>query len=158
MQHFANFGYVRAANKQLKKIHEMQNYETFPLDYGKRKGKSLGAVALNAKNTGDKKMMQDYLLSNKRDVRQGREILKDPLTRPIVSEVRTGEKSPEQLGRDWSDVRKNSDPAINSTYTGFRTDPFKGYGGMMEEAIPIDELYNTKKVRNTTSRLSGLVP
>lgn len=98
------------------------------------------------------------MLTRGRYTRKQRNDTTDPLTRPIITEVRTEEKSPEQLSRDWSDIRKNLDSAINSTYLGFRKDPFKGYGGMMEEPIPINELYNTKKIRNTRSRLSGLVP
>jgi hypothetical protein len=148
MQHFADFGYIKQANKQLKRMYETK---IDPIS-----ARNLGE--LSAEKYPPDKQYFDSMLTRGRYTRKQKNDTTDPLTRPIVTEVRTGQKSPEQLGKDWSDIRKNTDSAINSTHLGFRKDPYKGYGGMMEEAIPIDELYNTKKVRNTTSRLSGLVP
>lgn len=148
MQHFADFGYVKQANKQLKRIYETKIDPVSARNLGE----------LSAKKYPPDKEYFNSMLTRGRYTRKQRNDTTDPLTRPIITEVRTEEKSPEQLSRDWSDIRKNLDSAINSTYLGFRKDPFKGYGGMMEEPIPINELYNTKKIRNTRSRLSGLVP
>ena len=77
MQHFANFGIVKKANKQLKR------------------------------NT-------------------------------YVSESGNG------IDKNWSDVRQTDDKAASATgYLGFRKDPYKGYGGMMEESIPHKDFWTT---------------
>ncbi len=136
MEHFANFGYIKQANKQLKNIYELQGkgrnetvYSSLP--------KSISDLSLKVEkdipvyNTRAGQILD----GQKRQSRQGRKDKKDPLSIPY-SKGRFP-KYGEQTYDGFTDVRQVSDGALSRTgYAGFRTDPYKGYGGMMEEEVP----------------------
>jgi hypothetical protein len=158
MQHFADFGIVKRANKQLKNMKEIQ--KTMPF--------RLGKITAEAASENPDKALK-YLVgsdnradSSKRLTRQKRSLANiDPLTKPVgtVTHPYYGNTFVEEYNTqrppnsNWSDVRKTNDKAASSTgYLGFRTDPYKGYGGMMEESIPLSDFPITKKYY---SRLTG---
>ena len=144
MEHFANFGYVKQANKQLKRLEEMKS---------PYKGRKLGEISDPSwSGTPAESVVRGNIAAtrNKRKDSPFNAKIRDDLKYPykkrmdISSEYRLD--APE-----WSDVRKvKDDAASQSGYLGFRKDPFKGYGGMMEEAIPQNEiekrLFTTKKL------------
>lgn len=147
MQHFADFGYVRTANRQLKKLQEIKSRS--PSMEG------LGELAKSKYDRGE-----DIINSRKEHSRMGREPLKDYLATPLKRDTKENVAQDLQIPKTgWSDVRQTSDNAVSKTgYSGFRTDPYKGYGGMMEEAIPIEDLYPNgffKTINKYSSRLTG---
>ena len=166
MQHFVNFGYVKQANNQLKRLNELKlgtGIAGIKTSSGERV-KSLGNIAKNQVESPHKsnEIIQTALDSKIGSIRsyKQRSINKiDPLTKPIRESYRE-EPLPVTLPeQDWSDIRKTSDKAASSTgYLGFRKDPYKGYGGMMEESIPNAELYpnNTPQTaKKYVSRQTG---
>lgn len=151
MQHFVDFGYIKQANKQLKKINELSK-ATGEGDYPK----PLGQLAKQTKNV---EYQKEYLNRQLRQERRKKIYKQDPLSFPVSESrdlIRT--KKLPLPEKDWSDIRKTNDGGASTTgYLGFRKDPFKGYGGMMEEEIPFSELYGNGStvVRKRVSRISG---
>jgi len=147
MEHFADFGYVKQANKQLKRLNESKN-----LSIGALQGDGLGEKAQDAVNryfrTGTSeakkiKIAKGYENILNGSLRHSRAEIKpqlDPLTKKYRKTI--SNYIPENPSSDkWSDIRKTDDyAASNSGYLGFRTDPFKGYGGMMEEPVPKNDI------------------
>ena len=165
MQHFADFGYVRTANKQLKRLNDLQGVRVSIPNKSRlipsTRESGLGNIAGGVTNSS-KQVVQEALenkLSATRAVRQDALRLQDPLTKPVKYSYQEGTLEPKTLPtKDWSDIRKTDDTAASSTnYLGFRKDPYKGYGGMMEEAIPNEDLYpdGISKVKMPISRLTG---
>jgi hypothetical protein len=147
MQHFAHFGYVKAANKQLKKLQEIKSRSSDM--------QGLGELAKGRYDRGEA-----IINSRKEYSRMAREPLEDYLASPLRRITKENVAQPLQVPKTgWSDIRQTSDDAISKTgYSGFRTDPHKGYGGMMEESIPIEDLYPNgffKTVNKYSSRLTG---
>jgi len=168
MQHFADFGIVKQSNKSLKQMYESKTGGTHPNNLANPT--SLGKLSdMTAKTTRQypneadwvKDDAQELLTRGKRDRRTLRTREVDPLTRPLntVNDYKTEMLNPKLDKIDgFSEVRANNDPIYKygSGYTGFRTDPFKGYGGMMEEEVPLDLFQKTSKTPlRHVSRLSG---
>jgi hypothetical protein len=144
MQHFSDFGVIKQTNKKLKKLEEMKS--TY-------KGRKLGEISDPSwSGTPAESVVRGNIdaTRNKRKDSPFNAKTRDDLKYPykkrmdISSEYRLD--APE-----WSDIRKvKDDAASQSGYLGFRKDPFKGFGGMMEEAIPHNEiekrLFTTKKL------------
>lgn len=160
--HMGNFGYVKQANKQLKRLHEAS--EAPSRKY--RPDNTYGNLAQTATSPEAAKEVFDTRVGiarqNKKWYSQS-EAGKDPLTKPLGAESYTYDgkrREPEIPKTGWSDIRKVKDEAISdSGYSGFRTDPYKGYGGMMEEGIPLNEVYPNgvfEKKKRYYSRLSGM--
>jgi hypothetical protein len=151
MQHFANFGYVKQANKQLKKLNE---FDHRPTKY------SQDIAQLNSQFPEEKAGNLNYiskLMSGvQKDTRALRKRRVDPLSVPINSkkQIQYRGLEPNQATKNnWSEIRKTRDSATSdSGYLGFQNDPYKGLGGMMEEAIPREEL---SAINSYTSRLGG---
>jgi hypothetical protein len=168
MQHFANFGYVKQANKQLKNLNDIKGAKIAIPDKSRLNPatieKGLGNIANRLDNPSklQKSKVEESLqdkLALARAVRQDSFRVNDPLIRPIKYSYRNSILEPKELPtKDWSDIRKTDDTAASSTnYLGFRKDPYKGYGGMMEEPIPVQDLYpdGITKVKMPISRLTG---
>ena len=169
MQHFthfgsleADFGYVKAANKQLKRLNEINRSKPSDADVHK-----LGITAFDVTNGLSADRVKQGLDSGLKRYRTAqRQNKKDSLSSPFMSKIRERdnmvENEPIIPKTGWSDVRYTKDNAAsNSGYLGFRTDPHQGYGGMMEEPLPLDELFpkgrytvqgKTKQMR---SRITG---
>ena len=143
MQHFthfrsfeADFGYVKQANKQLKNL-----YETKPL-YNSKQGLGDMAESLVGDSNVRVGIKKRTLDERKRGRRFNRAKQKDELSFPYQKEVGYETKPT----KDFTDIRRTLDTAASPTgYLGYRTDPFKGYGGMMEEPIPLQDLSGMKK-------------
>lgn len=192
MQHFthfrsfeADFGYVKQANKQLKRLNELKNnslgtvaesvassdLKNVNLGEAKRK---VNQNLTTSRRTGkkrdfytenpdiqDKDVFFDYEDTfpyitrgeNRRQMR--RETGLPPVTRKLKNSEDTSsrydsiqpikELQVKKLNRDdFTDIRRTKDTAASPTgYLGYRKDPYKGYGGMMEE--PVDMSYSTLK-------------
>jgi len=155
MEHFANFGVVKQANKQLRRLNELSiasKRDGGVLSWGE--GDSLGNVANLL--AGQKRAVTTPALKNhvengvipyakkdikekQRDYRYLKNIESDPLKTNYINEG-VSYKIP-STSPNFTDIRKTDDLAASTTgYLGFRTDPHKGYGGMMEEAIPPEDL------------------
>jgi hypothetical protein len=176
MQHFADFGYVRQANKQLKRLYDLQgtkiaipdksrlNPATLETGLGNISGNltkdfDKGLINTIPKNTLNQVNLQlEEKLSRKRAIRQSGLDKQDPLSRPIRHSYNEYDAPAVLPKTGWSDIRKTDDRAASPTgYLGFRTDPYKGYGGMMEEPIPKPDLYPDgmpQTVKKYASRLS----
>ena len=177
MKHFADFGYVKQANKQLKRLNDLQgtkiaipnksrlNPSSLETGLGNISGNltkdfDKGLINTTPKNTLNQVNLQlEEKLSRKRAIRQSGLDKQDPLNRPVKYSYKEATLEPKELPtKDWSDIRKTDDTAASSTnYLGFRKDPYKGYGGMMEEPIPVQDLYpdGISKVKMPVSRLTG---
>lgn len=172
MQHFANFGIVKQSNKQLKNMHELK----INMNTRRNEGlmRPLGETSAQAVKNIDKypkqkegyeKFFKDVLLDNKKEARRLRGIeaspttllrTQDPLTQPLGNPEylhRSNLKVGASAKKDWSEIRKTDDTAASSSgFLGFRNDPYKGYGGMMEEAIPRAELIPKGVYRSRLTR------
>ena len=197
MQHFANFGYVKQANKQLKKLNEMStavrqpnHYLQLPISLGeqadyfkmvgqsrkkearsdvssrvsrlresnKRNPSKIDSYTANPKIYGDNRTMlrgeNRGVQETYGDIYRQRDAIGDktmpqkpPMRKPKSSEeleIYDRKIKGEPDFNSFTEVRVNSDPAIEGRYLGFRKDPYKGYGGMMEE--PVDILPSNKKL------------
>jgi hypothetical protein len=83
---------------------------------------------------------QNKALSRKVTINQGIEAASKPY------QSRVGVPIPDK--QNFIDIRKVDDYAASpSGYLGFRTDPFKGYGGMMEEPVPTKKYKRTETVK-----------
>lgn len=192
MQHFthfrsfeADFGYVKQANKQLKRLNELKNnslgtvaesvassdLKNVNLGEAKRK---VNQNLTTSRRTGkkrdfytenpdiqDKDVFFDYedtfpYITRGENRRQMRiETGLPPVTRKLKNSEDTSsrydsiqpikELQVKKLNRDdFTDIRRTKDTAASPTgYLGYRKDPYKGYGGMMEE--PVDMSYSTLK-------------
>jgi hypothetical protein len=153
MQHFANFGIVKQANKRLKKLEEMR-----PLINPDK-----GAIEMN-------------VMSN----RAKRKYKEDPLSYPVKENYSVSQhKIPSLPTDDWANIRRPAKdtrviqredgnylgkPKIevgysnHGTYLGRSKDPNKGLGGLVEEVIPNEDFFKNPPVELKTyhSRLSGL--
>ena len=192
MQHFthfrsfeADFGYVKQANKQLKRLNELKNnslgtvaesvassdLKNVNLGEAKRKiNQNLTTSRRTSKKRDfytenpdiqDKDVFFDYEDTfpyitrgeNRRQMR--RETGLPPVSRKLKNSEDTSsrydfiqpskELQVKKLNRhDFTDIRRTKDTAASPTgYLGYRKDPYKGYGGMMEE--PVDMSYSTLK-------------
>lgn len=164
MKHFTNFGYVRDTNKQLKRLNDLQGVRVSIPNKSRlipsTRETGLGNIAGRVTNSS-KQVVQEALenkLSAARAVRQDALRLQDPLTKPIRHSYNEYDAPPVLPKTGWSDIRKTDDRAASPTgYLGFRTDPYKGYGGMMEEPIPKPDLYPdgmSQTVKKYASRLT----
>lgn len=164
MQHFANFGYIKKANKQLKNLQEIKQGLSVRLGRISNEASSsnsdIRSDALNYLTGNGDRVAYAKNHTRKRRAEQNKADI-DPLTKRIGTETHpyyggtfVEDYNTQRLPKTgWSDIRKTDDRATSSTgYLGFRTDPFKGYGGMMEEAIPLRDFPITKKYY---SRLTG---
>ena len=144
MEHFANFGVVKKANKQLKKQQELKVV-------GSNDSGKINNLRADKKNDANKYDNLGFggqpIDSSSRTLWRGenRKSLKDRVLRKP--------KSSEELGlteiyprknevvpntKDFTDIRKTTDGFASETgYLGFRTDPYKGLGGMMEEPVDL---------------------
>ena len=192
MQHFthfrsfeADFGYVKQANKQLKRLNELKNnslgtvaesvassdLKNVNLGEAKRKiNQNLTTSRRTSKKRDfytenpdiqDKDVFFDYedtfpYITRGENRRQMRiETGLPPVSRKLKNSEDTSsrydsiqpskELQVKKLNRDdFTDIRKTKDTAASPTgYLGYRKDPYKGYGGMMEE--PVDMSYSTLK-------------
>jgi hypothetical protein len=86
---------------------------------------------------GDK-YLKDYPYPSKSTLQRGRENRREmkgyESKPPLVSnKVRTE-------SNNYSEIRPTSDGAASASgYLGYQKDPYKGYGGMMEEPVPLEE-------------------
>jgi len=159
---YAEFGYVKQANKQLKKLHELKSGGSKPLG---NLSESVANSELKNVSAGEAK---SYLDSRVRGNRYGRtndsnslgvngnnfEGSSNTLLRGQnrVENASPKERKPRSYennefdfprkdavrpnAKDFTDIRKVDDYAASPTgYLGFRIDPYKGYGGMMEEPV-----------------------
>ncbi|UQS94921.1 hypothetical protein Pam2_41 [Pseudanabaena phage Pam2] len=192
MQHFthfrsfeADFGYVKQANKQLKRLNELKNnslgtvaesvassdLKNVNLGEAKRKiNQNLTTSRRTSKKRDfytenpdiqDKDVFFDYedtfpYITRGENRRQMRiETGLPPVSRKLKNSEDTSsrydfiqpskELQVKKLNRhDFTDIRRTKDTAASPTgYLGYRKDPYKGYGGMMEE--PVDMSYSTLK-------------
>ena len=164
MQHFADFGIVKQANKQLKRLNEAKQAPSYLMP-------NRSGLGQEAQHYADPKTFGDTLpfysragaakRKNNTRVEVSRQLkldkdnsdsLLDPYVKPYEKVSLVAKK---QTNPEWSDVRKVNDSAASkSGYLGFRTDPYKGYGGMMEEAIPDNELIKVNRLkRNVKPKL-----
>ena len=164
MQHFANFGIVKQANKQLKRLNELSISPSVRTSTGEG---GLGRVAEHWASersalqqgtpfyarAGHGKRLLNTRLGGDRAVRASANV--DPLTRPYEKPYKPEGYIPENPKHpDWSDIRKTSDTAASTSgYLGFRTDPYKGYGGMMEEPVPRQDLLNKTRLKRVEEEL-----
>ena len=161
MQHFADFGIVKQANKQLKKLNELKDYQKHREWDNQPK---LGKTAQNMsdtldyesprKNTKKRASLKKDILSNSknisgdmkkyvRNVNNNKQSNIDPLKKDYIKKSLVD--LDQSSNPNFSDIRKTTDRAASPTnYLGFRTDPYKGYGGMMEESIPKNELMTSE--------------
>jgi hypothetical protein len=175
MEHFANFGYVKAANKVkkndflLKKGEDLYaslegssvrrllddgytldsllySHRRFPTD---AKAWSRANVEFPQKPV---KELPQYLagknrpmfLGESRKAQRKAQGLPELMRKPTTGEYAESRLTPNTDA--FTDVRRTDDPAASPTgYLGFRKDPYKGYGGMMEE--PVDLLKGGNKAR-----------
>lgn len=173
MQHFANFGITKQANKQLKRLYEMKatgkgegrfpegigsvaktaavlTSKGYPPDMSRYTDTVNRAVRDERYRRNEKSLLNPDPLSgwrmpyNDRDSAKGMIKKRQATPRTISS---TQDKSKPNLD-DFTEVRANKDPVINAGYLGFRKDPYKGYGGMMEE--PVD--YKKKIINRGVNR------
>ena len=178
MKHFADFGYVRAANKRLKREIDINQakkaYRESPRAYSGSLGDNeilglyryrnkinpakLDSYTTNPKIYGNDRTMlrgenrgvqADYGDSYRQLDAVGDKTIpqKPPMRKPKSSEeleVYNRRIKGEPDFNSFTEVRANSDPAIEASHLGFRKDPFKGYGGMMEE--PVDLLPSTRRL------------
>jgi hypothetical protein len=83
---------------------------------------------------------QNKALSRKATINQGIEAA----SRPYQSRV--GVAVPDK--QNFNDIRKVDDYAASpSGYLGFRNDPYKGLGGMMEEPVPVKKYKRTETIK-----------
>jgi len=161
MQHFANFGYVKQQNKQLK------NYiHSATMGSNATPHQIAGNTGWMGANQFKESTDPDLLRSYRKVIKENS---KDPLTKRLGEDYISVRKSPVEnldlslLKKDWTDVRKTNDYTASPTgYLGFRTDPFKGYGGMMEESVPSEAINSIRLkppepvyTKNYISRVSG---
>lgn len=133
MKHFANFGYVKAANKQLKRLQEMKS--GLPTPMGKI-SEAASNSELRGVRAGEAKR---YLESKIQGARHSRASVsnKNDLSFPYKKEDVPDSRKLE----GWSESRRTLDStAAPNGYLGYQKDPYKGYGGMMEEPIPMEDL------------------
>ena len=144
MQHFADFGYVKQANKQLKRLNEISGnlgstaQENVRMANLAPKHRNIPvSEGMDLEKNKSKKYLENTLRKTTRTTRKN---ITDPLSEP--HHYREISVLPNQKNvNGFSDVREIQDRAASPTgYLGFRTDPYKGYGGMMEEPIPLEEL------------------
>ena len=134
MQHFANFGAIRKANKIKKKTWEKDST-----------GNS-GATRwdINEARSMRNEENPDPLASWQRPYNNGLTARNKIAERRVNPRKISASNDLSKPNLDqFTDVRPNEDYAINAEYLGFRKDPFKGYGGMVEE--PVDY---KKKITN----------
>ena len=168
MEHFANFGYVKQANKQLKKIQELKeldvnrglgeqaerlvksNTPKYMRNRNLKKDIPEEIGTLRAVKRDDPNRYESMMAGQEGDYiyrggarRKTNEVLRKPKSyENVMYNPRTPELVPDKEA--FSDIRKTKDTAASSTgYLGFRTDPYKGLGGMMEE--PVDMLPTGRK-------------
>jgi hypothetical protein len=175
MEHFANFGVVKAANKVKKKNSLLQKGEDLYssnsssakrlLDEGYDFENILrghqqvpnNAMAWSRANVElpqkSVKELPQYLASNSKGMMIGEARKTQRANQGLLSVKRkpkSGEYAEVRVNLPdydaFTEVRKTDDIAASKTgYLGFRKDPFKGYGGMMEE--PVDILRGGDKAR-----------
>lgn len=183
MQHFANFGVTKQANKQLKRLYEMRSPYNASLGkmadssaYVVREAKSMsGAENLKRDIEKNAKAITDQEIRNKRwernsskkadplegwqppynDRESAKRVIAKRLENPRKIYSKNDHANPDFTG--FTDIRRNTDPAINATHLGFRTDPFKGYGGMMEEPVDYKKLILNRGVNRFDMR-GGMEP
>ena len=187
MQHFANFGIVKQANKQLKNRAINSLYRADPRNglsesgVSDRKGivkkanQAVKEAKQNPKEVAGYAKAREFLDERLNPVINGahpqaypKGLSHDPLkynmmsegqvvmgrgdnrtemreNNPVLRKPKSGEYYPKTRDREvvpdtngFSDIRKTDDHAASPTgYLGFRTDPYKGYGGMMEEPVDV---------------------
>ena len=161
MQHFADFGYVKVANKKLKRLNALSTASAVEgSSVGRQAQNTIDALAKNELTYTEHRPKVKYDIKDantqvRRDrIRQDRSALTDPLDswqRPYNDSesakqmiqkrqdaprtISVGQDKSKPNLDDFTDTRRNTDPAINATHLGFRKDPFKGYGGMVEEPV-----------------------
>lgn len=128
MQHFANFGITRTANRLKKK--------EFQLNQGNKNYLS---------NTGYDIVTHEKVMGGFPDdtpmylARQsmGKYGNDNPKAKVYMPSEKYSAPKHIPITEGFTDIRRVSDTAASpSGYLGFRTDPYKGYGGMMEEPVP----------------------
>lgn len=177
MEHFANFGVVKKANKIKKNNFLLQKGEDlyassegssvrrllddgYTLDsllysHGRspRDGMAWSRANVEFPQKPVKELPQYVATKNKARMLLGesRKAQRKAQDLPeVLRKPKTGEYSEPRANKPnleaFTDVRKTEDRAASPTgYLGFRKDPFKGYGGMMEE--PVDLVKGGSKAR-----------
>lgn len=130
MQHFANFGITRAANRIKKKEFQLAQGNKNYLD-------NTGYdIATHQKVMGGWADDTPMFLARQSKPQYGYDNPKAKVYEPSQKYSRIIKHIPNKDG--FTDIRQTNDRAASpSGYLGFRTDPHKGYGGMMEEPVPI---------------------
>ena len=162
MQHFADFGYVRALNKDKRNL--LDTMKGFGVDVtANRDSINSGLKQLDSSGISSLAKSNPDMLKRGR---QSREQVVDPLDswqRPynngLTARTKIAERkaNPRKISmggtttreldvNGFTDIRPNNDPAIDATHLGFRKDPFKGYGGMMEEPVDMITKLTDKKI------------
>lgn len=136
MQHFANFGITRTANRLKKKEFQLAQGNKNYLD-------NTGYdIATHQKVMGGWVDDTPMYLARQSKPQYGYDNPKAKVYEPSRKYSRI-KHSP--LTEGFTDIRETNDRAASpSGFLGFRTDPYKGYGGMMEEPVP-----STKKIIKT---------
>ena len=127
MQHFADFGYVKQANKQLKRLNDLQgvrvsipnksrlNPATLETGLGNISGNltkdfDKGLINTIPKNTLNQVNLQlEEKLGRKRAIRQSGLDKQDPLTKPIRHSYNEYDAPAVLPKTGWSDIRKTDD-------------------------------------------------
>ena len=144
----ASLGY-RTRKKPQRALLKARNQRVFDEQFGEQSEKLFGNVS------GNKAKKKNWELKNA--LNMNREYVPSNRVMPNLKEVRLkdikanrttlaeqGNRSkPDLIGavkpdtKNYSDIRKVDDYAAAPTgYLGFQNDPYKGYGGMMEEPVP----------------------
>jgi len=152
MWFLVDFGYIKKANKQLKNLYELSGSKirNGKLDKPTNLGEYVTNITHNKKDIKLSNLMKetvnDTLKNNRQNSRywRGTDADKDILKKKYKLEKGTP-KQDQSKNPNFTDIRKTDDSAASKNgYLGFRTDPYKGYGGMMEETVPDSELLQNK--------------
>jgi hypothetical protein len=165
MEHFANFGVVKQANKQLKRLQDLKGgnigqqaahllsptitegeqnriLQSIPMSLNSLRrnkryassGDSLGSYKYPEMYEGMKHKGQDFFRGMDRLEENKRKVFRNPRGDEKYARARQSELIPDK--ESFNSIRKTDDRAASPTgYLGFRTDPYKGFGGMMEEPV-----------------------
>lgn len=132
MQHFANFGITRTANRLKKKEFQLAQGNKNYLD-------NTGYdIATHQKVRGGWADDTPMFLARQSMQWDGNKYKNDnPKAKVYVPSEKYSSPKHIPITEGFTDIRRVSDrTASPSGYLGFRTDPYKGYGGMMEEPVP----------------------
>jgi hypothetical protein len=132
MQHFADFGITRTVNRLKKK--------QFQLDQGNKNylNNTGYDIETHQKVMGGWADDTPMYLARQSMYWDGNKYKNDnPKAKVYMPSEKYSTSKRIPISEGFTDIRKVSDTAASPTgYLGFRKDPFKGFGGMMEEPVP----------------------